>query len=41
MFKLLGYMFILAGLPLTLFFCFPGLASIGVGCLLVLVGRKP
>ncbi len=40
MLKLLGYIFIVAGLPLTFLFCFPGLASIAVGCLLVLIGRK-
>jgi hypothetical protein len=40
MLKLLGYLMVLAGIPLTVFFCFPGLACMAVGAPLVMAGRK-
>ena len=40
MLRLLGYLFVIAGIPLTLLFCLPGLACMAVGCLLVIAGRK-
>lgn len=40
MLKLMGILFILAGIPLTLLTCFPGLGCIAVGALLVMAGRK-
>ena len=40
MLKFLGALFILAGIPLTLLFCFPGLACIAVGALLIMAGRR-
>ncbi len=39
MLRLLGYLFVLAGLPLTLFLCFPGLGCMAVGCLLIIAGK--
>ena len=40
MLRFMGYCLIIAGIPLTLFFCVPGLISMGVGALLVMAGRK-
>ena len=37
--RLMGYLFILVGLPLTLFFCFAGLACVAVGAVLVMAGQ--
>lgn len=40
MLRLAGYLLILAGFPLLLFACFPRLACMAVGALLVLAGKK-
>ncbi len=40
MVRVLGYLLIVAGIPLTLLFCFPGLGCMAVGALLVLAGKK-
>ena len=40
MIRLLGYIFVIAGLPLLLFGCVPGVVSIAVGALLLIAGRK-
>ncbi|MFH1417283.1 MAG: hypothetical protein ABII12_03235 [Planctomycetota bacterium] len=40
MLRLMGYLFVVAGLPLTLLFCFPGLGCMAVGCLLILAGKR-
>ena len=40
MLKFLGVMLIIAGIPLTLLFCFPGLACMAVGALLIIAGKN-
>lgn len=40
MLRVFGYLMIVAGIPLTFFLCFPGLACMAVGALLVMAGRK-
>lgn len=40
MVRVLGYLMIVAGIPLALLLCFPGLGCMAVGALLVLAGKK-
>ena len=40
MLRITGYFLILAGIPLTLLFCFPGVICMGLGALFVIAGKK-
>ena len=36
----IGYILILAGIPLTLLLCVPGVVCMALGCLFVIAGKK-
>lgn len=40
MVRAIGILMVIAGIPLTLLFCFPGLGCMGVGALLMIAGKK-
>ncbi len=39
--QVIGFLLILAGIPLTLLTCVPGLICMGVGCLFIMAGKSP
>jgi hypothetical protein len=38
--RLIGYLLILAGIPLLFFACFPGLICMGLGAIVVLLSKR-
>lgn len=40
MLRVVGWLLILGGIPMTLLFCFPGLGMMGVGALFLIAGKK-